>query len=601
MKTRTKKPRGPRSLTTTLAIAFLILSVVVLLIANGLQVLSSITTQQQVVAGKLQLFAQAASQPVSSFIRDKFRVLETVASRDNLPARSPTEQRQILDGALGQDPAFRQLMVLDAQDQPTAQASRLSQAMSGQSADLLSAELLTQVKQGQQYISSVYIDPNTSEPLIFVAVPATNALGDFQGTLAAEVNLKFMWDLVDQLKVGETGLAYVVDEQGNLIAFGDTSRVLSGESVQDLKEVRQFVGDPSSTTAGASEMSTGILGTTVVGAYAPLGTPPWAVVTELPWEEAYRDVIQQIVASIVITIIVATLAGLAGAYLARRLAKPLVSLTGTATRIADGEIGLQAAIGGTSEVASLATAFNSMTSELRNLIGGLEQRVAERTRALATSTEVSRRLSTILDREQLIREVVDQMQSAFGYYHTQIYLTEPIGKSLIMAGGTGEAGAVMVARGHSLPKGKGLVGRAAEANTIVLVSDTSANAEWLPNPLLPETKSELAVPIALGDEVIGVLDVQHNVTDGLTQSDADLIQSVANQVAIALQNSRSYAVAQRHAERESLINTIAQQIQSTTTIDGALQIAARELGRATGASHTYVQLNVSESENGQKK
>jgi GAF domain-containing protein len=242
-----------------------------------------------------------------------------------------------------------------------------------------------------------------------------------------------------------------------------------------------------------------------------------------------------------------------------------------------------------------------MTLELRNLIGGLEQRVAERTRALATSTEVSRRLSTILDRDQLIREVVEQMQSAFGYYHTQVYLTDPTGKSLIMAGGTGDAGAVMVARGHTIPRGKGLVGRAAETSTIVLVSDTTANAEWLPNPLLPETKSELAVPITLGDEVIGVLDVQHNVTDGLTQSDADLIQSVASQVAIALQNSRSYAEAQRRAERESLINTIAQQIQSTTTIDSALQIAARELGRITGASRTYVQLNVSKSGNGQKE
>jgi putative methionine-R-sulfoxide reductase with GAF domain/CHASE3 domain sensor protein len=283
-----------------------------------------------------------------------------------------------------------------------------------------------------------------------------------------------------------------------------------------------------------------------------------------------------------------------------RTMRPISDLTETATAIAAGDLNRAALVQSQDEIGTLATAFNQMTGQLRGLIGGLEQRVAERTRALATSTEVSRRLSTILDREQLIREVVEQMQSAFGYYHTQIYLVDPTGKSLVMAGGTGEAGAVMVARGHSLPTGKGLVGRAAETNTIVLVSNTSANAEWLPNPLLPETKSELAVPIALGDEVIGVLDVQHNVTDGLTQNDADVIQAVANQVAIALQNSRSYAVAQRHAERESLINTIAQQIQSTTTIDGALQIAARELGRATGASHTYVQLNVSGSKNGQK-
>lgn len=190
------------------------------------------------------------------------------------------------------------------------------------------------------------------------------------------------------------------------------------------------------------------------------------------------------------------------------------------------------------------TRLNSALEASRANEAVLEQRVAERTKALATSTEVSRRLSTILDQNTLVKEVVEQLQKAFNYYHAHIYLVEATSGDLIMAGGTGEAGQAMLSKGHRVSKGKGLVGRAAEMKEIILVPDTSKDPDWLPNPLLPETKSEIAVPILTGERVLGVLDVQNNVVASLGQQDADLIRSIASQAAVALQNSSLYARAE---------------------------------------------------------
>jgi putative methionine-R-sulfoxide reductase with GAF domain len=586
METQTKKPQATRSLTATLAAAFLALSVAVLLTSSGLQIFSNVQTQQAIISSQQQLIAQGAAKAVSGFVQEKFSVLETAVKLASPATASSEQQKRVLDNLLGLQPAFRQLALLDTQDQESAKTSRISQSASGQLVDQLNGDVLDQIRQRKRTIGPIYIDPVTSEPLVIMAVPAINALGDFQGTLVAEVNLKFMWDLVDQLKVGETGVAYVVDRQGDLIAFGDTARVLKGENVKQLNEVSEFINNPTSADVTEANVYQGITGATVMGTYVPLGTPDWAVVTELPASEAYREVIRGAAISLAVTVVVAILAGLLGAYVARRLAAPLLNLTATATQIAGGEIGLQAAPEGPAEVASLAGAFNHMTEQLRGLISGLQAR----TRALETSAQVSRRLSTILDQQQLVAEVVEQLQKAFGYYHVHIYLVNETSQKLVMAGGTGEAGQTLLARGHRIPRGKGLVGRAAETGAAVLVPDVAQHEGWLPNPLLPDTRAEIAVPIMAGERVLGVLDVQHNVAGGLGQSDADLLQSIAGQVAIALQNTRLFAEAQRKAEREARLNLIAQRIQSTTTVEDALKVAVREAGQALGAQRVSVQL-----------
>ncbi|HMR98720.1 MAG TPA: PAS domain-containing protein [Anaerolineales bacterium] len=190
--------------------------------------------------------------------------------------------------------------------------------------------------------------------------------------------------------------------------------------------------------------------------------------------------------------------------------------------------------------------------ELEQLSVSLEQRVSDRTKALATSAEVSRRLASILDPQQLADAVVNQVQTAFKYYYAQIYLFDQAGENLVLTAGTGEAGAEMMRRGHSLPKGRGLVGRAAETKESILVSDTSQDSGWLPNELLPDTKAEAVVPIVIGDKVFGALDVQDNLTNDIFPEDVTLLESLASQVAISLQNARLFSEAQKFQDQFSL-------------------------------------------------
>ena len=369
---KTEKNKKSRSLSLTLSISFLSLISASLIISGAIGTFFSFRAQQNIVFSQQQLIAQNAANKVTGFIQEKFSALETAARLVNPALTSRKEQDRILNHLLGPHPAFRQLILLNSKKQKTAEVSRLSRVASNELTDRIdNNDLFAQVIQGKRFVSSVYVDKVTSEPMVIMAVPAKDVFGDFRGVLLAEVNLKFMWDLVDSLKIGKTGLAYVVDRQGKLIAFGDIARVLRGENVGNLNEVRDFIGMADEAEV---ELSTGINGAKVIGTYVSLGMPDWAVVTELPVAEAYHQVIQTIVITVVFTLVMAAAAGWIGIYLARRMAVPLVKLMKTATRIAGGEIGLQADVGGPTEIASLATAFNSMTTQLREVIDSLEQR-----------------------------------------------------------------------------------------------------------------------------------------------------------------------------------------------------------------------------------
>lgn len=562
-------PRSARSLSTTLAIAFFTLSTVLLLVNGGSALYTNYLTYQDSIAAQQKLIAQEASKTVSSFIQDKFVSLETAVELVSLVNVSAETQKSILESLLGHDQAFRQFALLDSQGQPLAQISRALQTLSSQFIVQLKGDVLSQTSTGQRYISPVYIDDTTSEPLIAIAIPIKNVFGDFQGTLMAEVNLKFMWQVVDQLSVGQTGYAYVVDNQGNLIAFGDTSRVLAGENVKQIGEVKEFIDNPSATVDITPNLTiySGLRGKSVVGTYVPLGTPQWAVVIELPVSEAYQPILQAALTSIITILFLAILAGVVGVFVARRLAAPLVDLSNAATEVARGNLTREVKIAGPAEIAHVTSTFNIMTAQLRELIGSLERRVSERTAQFEErsnelaliSSQTQRRatklqavalvagaITSIQNIETLLPRIAEVVGKQFDFSHVGIFLLDTNRNYAILTATNSPGGQKMLARQHKLRVGEvGIVGHVAESGQVRIALDTGADAVFFNNPDLPETRSEMALPLKVGTEIIGVLDVQSEQPLAFSEEDTELLSIVANQVSIAIQNARQFEEARK--------------------------------------------------------
>jgi GAF domain-containing protein len=154
---------------------------------------------------------------------------------------------------------------------------------------------------------------------------------------------------------------------------------------------------------------------------------------------------------------------------------------------------------------------------------------------------LSERFTLTAELEATLQEAVDQIQQNFGYYHAHIYLLDQAADRLVVAAGTGPAGAELKMGGHSIDlQASSLVARAARTREIVSVEDVQQSPDWLPNPLLPDTRSEMAVPVMVEGRVMGVLDVQQNSVAGLDHADATLLRLVANQIAASIRNARLF-------------------------------------------------------------
>jgi nitrate/nitrite-specific signal transduction histidine kinase len=318
----------------------------------------------------------------------------------------------------------------------------------------------------------------------------------------------------------------------------------------------------------------------------------WVVMFAQNRDVFLAPLVAQTRASILLAIVTATLVAAAGFFVAQTLSAPIVRLTAFAEQVSAGDLSAQAKVESSDEIGVLGTAFNSMTLRLRETLEGLEHRVAERTRDLEIVAEVSTATATILESKRLLQEVVDLTKERFSLYHSHIYLLDEEGKNLVLAAGAGEPGRQMLARGLSIPldREQSLVARAARERKGVTVNDVTQAPDFLPNPLLPNTRSELAVPMLVGGNLIGVFDIQSDQVRRFTAADVNIQTTMAAQLATSIQNVRSFERAKKQAEFEAQVSSIGQKIQQATSMEDTLQTAIREIGLVLGA--TRVSANI---------
>lgn len=235
--------------------------------------------------------------------------------------------------------------------------------------------------------------------------------------------------------------------------------------------------------------------------------------------------------------------------ISRSVSQPIHSLIKVFEKIETGDLSQRAPILSTDEVGELSVHFNRMVARLEELQGNLENQVKQRTAQLQATNEVGQIASAILDESKLASEVVNLIVSRFDYYHAAIFLVDSTGFWAELKEATGKAGQTLRAQRYRLQvAGRSMVGQAISTRQPRITLDVGMESYRMDNPLLPDTRSEIALPLIVRDQVLGALDVQSREPNAFKEEDIETLQGMANQVAIALENARLFQETRENLE-----------------------------------------------------
>ncbi|MBE0698382.1 MAG: GAF domain-containing protein [Anaerolineaceae bacterium] len=436
---------------------------------------------------------------------------------------------------------------------------------------------------GVAYSSPVQI-PNSTRSVFYLSAPIRNANNQVVGVLRRRFDGLILQQIITKRihLLGENSYPILLDENNIRLADTFTPQYiyksvapLSLQEIAILKSnqrlpnlpdhllstnytdfeqiLQRYDTQPNFTTEISTEYESNLL--KEIGAIARMKTKPWKLVY---LQTNYSDQVlrsQQSKITTLVTTLVACLIGLVAMGAAQLLSSPIIRLTKTAEYISQGNFDALAPTESSDEFGTLGRAFNLMTRQLRESINSLEERVLARTqeieiqnqklshhaRQLETVSDVARQIVSAQDLEVLLSSITHLISERFGFYHVGIFLLDEKKENAVLRAANSPGGQRMLARQHKLPVGKvGIVGYVTGAGEARIVTDVETDAVFFNNIDLPETRSEMAVPLKIGGAMIGAIDIQSTEPNAFHTEDIGLFNTLGDQVAIAIHNNQLF-------------------------------------------------------------
>ncbi|MDF2780907.1 MAG: histidine kinase,HAMP proteinhistidine kinase,cache, partial [Geminicoccaceae bacterium] len=531
----------------------------VLIISGGLSIYFTYQREKGALAQIQQEKAVAAAAVIRQFIEEIQNQIGWTTQLSLLPDAAGIEQRRIdYYRLLRQAPAITEIAFIDGSGREQLRVSRLAMDVVSSQADLSDEPAVRSAREAGAYFGPVYFRKE-SEPYMMLAVRGSGKKGD---VTIAEINLKFIRDVISGIRVGKEGYAYVVDAEGRLVAHPDLALVLRKTDLSTLPQVRDVTAAPGSSVTTSRQTTASIGGGPVLSAHAAIAPLNWHVFVETPLAEALAPLYTTMLWNAGLLLLGLAIAVLASLFLARNLIGPIRALQEGAGRIGRGDLRSRIDIKTGDELQALAEHFNQMAGQLQESYANLEGKVEERTRQLARSVselealgEVSRAVNSSLELETVLARILAHACTFADAGGGAIYVAESETARFRIAATHGmDDELVRAIRALPVRLGDTVVGQCVAQRDAAQIPDLAAEPAYPLHAAMIKAgiRALLGVPLLREGEVIGALIVRRKRTGPFADDTVDLVKSFAAQSSLAIYNARLFhELAQKSRELEA--------------------------------------------------